>query len=91
MPLVSTESQDHSLPEHFNLEEEHNMEMHPEESMSLAQAIYENDPIYRPENRAMLEEIVRQGREAARHLDETAEQEEDQDLDELYDWGTSED
>ena len=86
----STPTED--LPEYYDLEGDQSMELgtHPEESMSLAQAIYDNDPIYRPENRAELEEIIRQGREATLRLGvSTLEEEgfEEEDFN-TYDWET---
>lgn len=56
----------------------------------MAQVIYENDPIYRPENRAELEEIIRQGQEASRLLQQRFNNmlDEQDDPEEIYDWET---
>jgi hypothetical protein len=79
-PLISPELYD------LNQDVDFNMDTYPEENMSMAQAIYDSSPIYLPENRDELEEIIRQGQEAARRL----ELQEEEVYDESYDWETPE-
>ena len=78
-------------PRIYDMDQDCHMDyQYPEEVMSMAQAIFENDPIYLPENQHELEEIIRRGQEASRRLQQGMAEEQEDTADQLYDWETPE-